>query len=347
MSGDTPDVVRKAARTVLLPVWNRTERRPRAPFRVVLTLLLIGVCTLFSTALVGVLGVRSVLVASLAPTATGAAGSLVRALSLSLMAIATVVGIWASARLLDRRPFRTFGFALDRNWWLDLGFGLALGAGLMIAIVLVERAAGWVTVSGTVGALLASGPTVLTGAGVRLLAALCLFVAVGIYEELLFRGYLLRNLAEGLSGIRFVTARRATALATFLTAVVFGTAHAMNPNATVVSTIAITFAGVFLAVGYLLTGELAIPIGVHITWNLFQGTVLGFPVSGTDFGTSVIGVEGTGPTAITGGPFGPEAGFVGFAAMLAGTVLTVLWVRLRYGHSGLATSITDPTLRWR
>src|ERR671920_2621464 len=56
--------------------------------------------------------------------------------------------VWLGGRFLDRRPFSEFGFHLGAGWWLDLLFGMALGALLMTIIFLVELGLGWVKVTG-------------------------------------------------------------------------------------------------------------------------------------------------------------------------------------------------------
>jgi hypothetical protein len=100
-------------------------------------------------------------------------------------------------------------------------------------------------------------------------------------------------------------------------------------------------AGLFLGLGFILTGELAIPIGLHITWNFFQGYVFGFPVSGIGRTTSFIGINQGGPDLWTGGAFGPEAGLIGLLAMLLGSLLIGLWVRLLYGKVRLDTELAQ------
>jgi hypothetical protein len=117
--------------------------------------------------------------------------------------------------------------------------------------------------------------------------------------------------------------------------------HIFNPNAGLVSSFNIFLAGLLLlGVGRLLTGELAIPIGVHITWNFVQGNVLGFPVSGVDYRwATVFATQQHGPELWTGGAFGPEAGLLGVLAMLLGALLTILWVRWRYGRTGLCHAL--------
>ena len=97
---------------------------------------------------------------------------------------------------------------------------------------------------------------------------------------------------------------------------------------------------------YLLTGELAIPIGFHIAWNFFQGNVYGFPVSGNNFRTAVfVAVEQGGPDLWTGGACGPEAGLLGLGAIVVGAALIVGWVRLRRGVVALESSVALPPER--
>jgi membrane protease YdiL (CAAX protease family) len=248
---------------------------------------------------------------------------------------AILASVWLAGRLLDRRSFADFGFHMAGNWWRDLGFGLFLGAALMLIIFLIELGAGWVTVTGTLVTQTPDAPFFLA-----ILLPLIIFVAVGIYEELLSRGYHLRNIAEGLNW-SIIGPRWALVIATLISSALFGLAHLANPNASFISSFNIFVAGaILLAIGYLLTGELAIPIGVHITWNFFQGNVFGFPVSGADFGSATfISIQQGGPDVWTGGAFGPEAGLLGLGAILLGGVVMALWVRWRYGRVELCTNL--------
>jgi membrane protease YdiL (CAAX protease family) len=332
----------RALWAVLGLFWNRKERRLRALWRLALAVVFFGVLSIVVGIAFRLLAIRSVLFAALPPAVPESSALVVlRVLSLLVTAISATLAVWVGTRFLDRRPLADLGVGVDRGWWLDFGFGLALGAALMTAIFLIELAAGWITVTSLVANPLGAG------VGIELLAAVVLFLAVGIYEELAFRGYLLTNAAEGLTGVPLLTPRRAIVLATVLTAGLFGAAHANNPNATLLSTVTVAFAGVFLAAGYVLSGDLSIPIGLHVTWNLVQGTVFGFPVSGTALGTSVIRVRQGGPPALTGGAFGPEAGLLGLSAMVLGTIAIAVWVRVRYGTTGLHPGVAVPELRWR
>jgi membrane protease YdiL (CAAX protease family) len=248
----------------------------------------------------------------------------------------SILSVWLAVRFLDRRPFRDLGFRLDRGWWLDLLFGLALGTLLMTTIFLVESGLGWISVAGTFETTGTGAPFALS-----ILLPVTVSVCAGFSEETLYRGYQLRNAAEGLNHPAFGP-RGAILVAWASSSVFFGVLHAGNPNATALSTFNITLAGLMLGFGYVLSGQLAIPIGLHVTWNFFQGAVYGLPVSGFEtFGASFLSTEQAGPELWTGGSFGPEGGLISPAAMLLGVLLTALWVRLRTGRISLHTPIAE------
>jgi membrane protease YdiL (CAAX protease family) len=315
------------------PFWNSTEHRLRAVWRILLLFVFyIFISGVFSYIVIGL----AILVGGISfsdPSFLNQAILYVqmrpawRAFSI-LMEIASVFAwLWVAGRLLDRRPLADFGFHLNRGWWLDFGFGCLLGAVLMALIFGIERAAGWVEVTG-MNQVQSTVPVIFAAA---MAVSFLHYISVAVSEESLFRGYLLRNLAEGLHFPPRLSARTALLLAFVLSSSVFGAAHLANPNASLVSTLNIVAAGIFLGLGYVLTGELAIPIGVHLTWNFFQGNVFGFPVSGTGHVASVYSIHQLGPDAWTGGAFGPEAGIIGLLAIGLGCLLTLLYLKWRYG----------------
>jgi membrane protease YdiL (CAAX protease family) len=246
-----------------------------------------------------------------------------------------ILTVWLAGRFLDRRPFSAFGFRLGAGWWLDLLFGMVLGALLITTFFLVELGLGWVEVTGSFETH-GGAPFVIS-----ILFPAAYFVCVGISEEIVSRGYQLKNAAEGLN-YPALGPRGAILLAWFLSTSFFAVLHADNPNATLLSTLNIVLAGLMLGFGYVLSGELAIPIGLHITWNFFQGAVYDFPVSGIEgFGPTLLTTQQDGPEFWTGGPFGPEGGLLVPGIMLLGMSLIALWIRLRTGKVSLHTPIAE------
>ena len=240
--------------------------------------------------------------------------------------------VWLGGRWLDRRRFQAFGLRLQTHWWSDLGFGLALGLSLPAVIFLVAESAGWVSATQTL-----SEPDPLEGA-MELLPPLLVFIAVGFYEELLVRGYLLGNMAEGLN-IRRLRPQHAVIGAWVLTSLLFAVGHVNNPNASFVGTCALVFAGLFVGLARILTADLWIPIGTHIGWNFALNSIFGFSVSGVEPSVSVLAIEERGPDIVTGGPFGPEAGLLGLFAYVVGALATVLWIRWKHGRLKICGAI--------
>ncbi len=164
---------------------------------------------------------------------------------------------------------------------------------------------------------------------------LALFAAVAIWEELYFRGVVLRLLEDWLG----------TWAALGISALFFGWVHFDNPNATWFTAMAIAVeAGILLGGTFVLTRSLWMPIGLHFTWNVTQGPLLGLAVSGAQFG-GLVATDVTGPQWLTGGDFGAEGAlptillatglgvFILVRAHQRGRIVAPRWVRRRGASS--------------
>jgi hypothetical protein len=290
------------------------DGRLRAPVR-----LFVG-----SLAIVVTTAVVAVTLVSLLASAFGSVGTGVQVVA---GGVGTTLAVLFVARELDRRTLADLGLNLDRRWWVELGVGLALGALLLTGVFVVLVAGGWARVT-----------RVAVPALVPWLGTLGLFVVVGFYEELFVRGWLLTNVAEAFESLG---ERAASAVGVVASAGVFGVLHVANPSATLASTLGITAAGVFLGVAFVRTASLAVPVGVHVTWNFVQGSVYGFPVSGLGTPATLVATTRAGPELVTGGPFGPEASVLGLGASLAGTLAV-----LGYARANRAVPDWSEALAW-
>jgi membrane protease YdiL (CAAX protease family) len=203
------------------------------------------------------------------------------------------LSIYLARRWYDHRDLLSLGLHWNPAASRDLIAGIALPALLIGLIFLVEWALGWLTIEGF--AWQSQGFSAWTELGYWAAA----FIMVGFYEELLSRGYMLQNLAEGVG----------MSWAIFISSGIFALLHLANPGAGLASTLGVLSAGYFLAYGYVRSKQLWLPIGLHIGWNLFEGPIFGFPVSGLET-AHLIQQSVTGPALITGGEFGPEAGLI-------------------------------------
>jgi membrane protease YdiL (CAAX protease family) len=302
--------------------WNTEQNRLRTGWRLLIQLILFILVLLGESIFIEVFGTGwlSIILANLIYLAGG--------LSLS----------WLMARFIDRRLYADFGFHLDRKWWLDFGFGLMLGALMITSVLLSMRAVGWLTIAQT-----ATTNWRLPFSLVFFLRVVT-FTIVAINEELTFRGYQLKNLAEGFTN-KTINSQGAIVLAFLFSSAIFGLAHAANPNSTTVSTLNIIMAGLVIGLPYLLTGELGLSIGLHLTWNFFQGPVYGFAVSGDSPPTHLFSIQQTGPILWTGGAFGPEGGLIALLWLIVGCGLILLWIKWLRKHISLYAPLASYTPR--
>lgn len=129
----------------------------------------------------------------------------------------------------------------------------------------------------------------------------------GITEEIIFRGAFFRLVETSLG----------TWLGLLASAILFGSVHLSNPNATMLTSLAIAVeAGLLLGLCYAWKRSLWFCMSVHAAWNFTQGSLLGISVSGHQIPSLLIGTT-QGPIVLSGGEFGAEASILAVLSSLA------------------------------
>jgi membrane protease YdiL (CAAX protease family) len=237
---------------------------------------------------------------------------------LALVAIpVTITATYGFRRWVDRRDWAGIGLPWPgRRQLAASGVGFLLGVAVITVLVAVEWAAGWVQVTGTE---LADRGAV--GAATLLCGGLGLQAAAGFTEELAFRGYLFRNLAERLT----------VGNAALGVGVLFGAAHlpgVASPAfglATLVGGIAISC---LWTLTRLSTGTLWTAIGMHVAWNWAERWLFGLTTAGQpDYGNALVHLRQDGPALVVG-----QEHWDGFLVPETGLLFTVAEVLLLLGY---------------
>jgi len=227
--------------------------------------------------------------------------------------LAILLATWVARIKLDRRSMTSLGLRRSRRAMADLITGFSIPALLLGLIFLLYLLLGWLKVDGYAWHA-QNAPALLE----NLVVGLLMFIAVGIQEEVLSRGYHLQNLMEGIN----------LPWGVILSSAIFAGLHLANPHSGLLPMLGIFAAGLLFAFAWLRTRQLWLAIGLHIGWNFFEGTIYGFPVSGTP-SFSLIRTSITGPVVLNGGLFGPEGGLLILPIIALGALLVWLYTRNR------------------
>jgi membrane protease YdiL (CAAX protease family) len=213
-------------------------------------------------------------------------------------AVATLV----VGRLLDRHSWDRLGWRAPRRLPWRFLYGVGLGTGLAAMAVLLAVVANRATVHISTGG---NSWYVALPIGVGLLTA-------ALAEELMFRGYPLRRLADATG----------PGMAILFLAVAFSAAHLANPDVDVLSTANIALAAVWLGVAFFSNGGMPLAWGLHFGWNAGLSLVFDAPVSGIVFNMPGAYTPGA-HMWLDGGQFGPEGGVIGTLVFLLGSALVL------------------------
>lgn len=247
-------------------VWGRDRRRIRATWRILLGFGVVLGVLLGGGRLLERVDLPSVLVNG----------------PVALLVVAALGAYGLVASLVPgERPLRGYGLEVDRRWARDFLAAVAAGCvfqGLLTGLLL---ATGSGRVVETLSPGVASGngaPAVVVAVAATALA----FAAIGLWEELLFRGVFILNASEGLAA-RGLSPRRAVWAAGGASVLAFGPAHALVAAQGATPLFAAgqaMAAAVYFAAAYVLTGSLAFPVGLHFATNFWVASVFGQAGSG-------------------------------------------------------------------
>jgi hypothetical protein len=189
---------------------------------------------------------------------------------------------------LEGRRFGTYGLpvhgAFGKQFWLGAVWGLAA----ITVLLLVMRGFG----------VFYFGYLALHGMRVLKFAAFwgAVFLAVGLYEDFLFRGYSLFTLGEA---IGFWPAA-------ILLSFTFGFIHLGNSGESCLGALAAACIGLFFCLTLRRTGTLWFAVGMHASWDWGESFLYSVPDSGQVAPGHLLSSSFHGARWLTGGSVGPE-----------------------------------------
>lgn len=213
------------------------------------------------------------------------------------------------------------GFRLDRSWWLMLIFGAGIAVLGWGGALATDLLLGWASIDGYFFLGRGDLPFLLS---FLLFAVSWMFV--GVWEEIIFRGIVLRNAIEGLN-FDLIPYRAALVGGWIVSSVIFGILHLDQAT----SALALAFwilAGLVLGLAYLLTGQLTLPIGLHFAFDFSANNVFGLASvrEARAEAPTIIRLEFTGPDLYVG-----LSGIVNTIWIVIIGALTIAVIAWQYG----------------
>lgn len=204
--------------------------------------------------------------------------------------------LWFVGRFIEKRTLGDYGLGAKSFWdgLIEFYDGSLIGSLLVTSVTLILAVIGCYV-------------PLAINRDCELLTIIPALIAAAVFEETLFRGYVLQTIEKASN----------TKTAVIISSLLFGAAHLTNFHGSepvltqIASCTALGLdAGLLFCAAYLLTRRLWLAAGLHAFWNIFEGPIFGTPVSGLYMGDPLIISALSGPTLLTGGSFGPEASII-------------------------------------
>lgn len=215
------------------------------------------------------------------------------------------IAVFIMLKFIDRKKLGYIGIKSLKYYYKDLILGLIIGAVLVTLNVILILLIGDASFSSEISNINFSN---------SLLKGFLVFIVVGFAEETLFRGYFIMTLQQ--MGKWW--------LSILVSSIIFALLHGgLNDNVTYIGVINLLLAAILLGYMFIKTQSIWMPVGLHITWNYFQGYIFGVEVSGRTVGEGLYTLN-VKDTFMTGGAFGLEGG-LGNTIVLT-VALIFMWI---------------------
>jgi membrane protease YdiL (CAAX protease family) len=172
------------------------------------------------------------------------------------------------------------------------------------------------------------------------------FLAIGLFEEYFFRGFLQYTLARGLSGLsRYLPGNLDPRAVGFWSAAIlvsfgFGAVHGSNPGESPVGLFCAASASLVFCFSLWRTGSLWWPIGLHAAWDYGQSFLYGVGDSGIFISPRLLETHPVGSPLLSGGATGPEGSI--FSLCVLGAIAGVIALTQRPGPHSYAGQMPSP-----
>ncbi|MBA3682592.1 MAG: CPBP family intramembrane metalloprotease [Bacteroidetes bacterium] len=243
-------------------------------------------------------------------------------LSGSIYFISVILSLLIQIKFLDRSSFEKYGLKINKLWINDFLFGSFISFIQLVLFFIIMYLSENLEF---VDYFVTSAPDYSFLEG--FLSEMYGLLIGGVIEELFFRAFLFYIIYEALKTIIKDPTKRAIFMM-FIISPLFGLAHLGNNGATLISTINLMFDAMMMCLPFLITGRLGMSIGIHFAWNLIQGSVFGFAMSGNIAKATIISVN-MPDNLFTGGVFGPEGSVLLVVLDLIAVVLILYWKKLK------------------
>ena len=214
-----------------------------------------------------------------------------------LLSFMAAIGAALPMAKLERRPMNNYGLPWART------FGKLFWQGWLLGLIEVTVLIGLITAFGgySFGSFSMHGLEVAVWGALWFVA----FVAVGLSEEYLFRGYTQYTLAQG---VGFWPAA-------ILLSIIFGAVHLRNPGEGNLGAVGVAATGLLFAFTLRRTGNLWLAVGWHASFDFGETFLYSVPDSGMLFAHHLSGATLHGKAWLTGGTVGPEGSVFSFLTM--------------------------------